>query len=229
MRLFLTSVLDALFLLGWLGVLLTMVTLAVVLLSIIIPGAEMRMSEHFGASIGLATLVLWFILGSSMLVHAARMQDRDPTMCRRWLWAIVLNPLIVGPSAYYLMSFRPDVLKRVSGRRQISARQLFVVDVLYYVSSVAVAVFVLSIAGLLLSAGSILLARMAVTIAVISLPVAALAILCFATLLLIDAFSRTATEWQETNFLKFLNPWAWVFGARYYYRNFVRPRSRGQL
>ena len=44
----------------------------------------------------------------------------------------------------------------------------------------------------------------------------------FYHLLLIDCTNRTKREWEELNYLKYINPWSWIFGLRKYYLNVLR-------
>lgn len=42
---------------------------------------------------------------------------------------------------------------------------------------------------------------------------------------ILDAVSRPQREWEQTDFLKIINPWAWIFGLRKYYYNYLLPTS----
>lgn len=150
-----------------------------------------------------------------------------------WRRVLRMNPMVVGPTAYYLGEYR-----RRHGRETVWVRRLAqsraALDVLSFLASYGLVglLFVgLALMGswLLLPSATVLLVL--ISILAILIPAIGGASTLLAIVMLVHAATRADTDWQGGVSAPWeVRPfpwWSWVIGIRRYYLEGVRPQLAG--
>lgn len=169
----------------------------------------------------LINLIFWFILTILMFLHWCKRKWEDTHYKKIWLYNLFINPFS-GALSYYLNIFRKDIKGITFSTREIYKKRKCIFDVLYFLTFYGTLfAVILSITPLLLfnilpqkyfSFFSCIFYIFGVT-----LPITFISYLIFDSFLLLDATQRPISDWEETNYLKYINPWAWIFGLRRYF------------
>ena len=179
----------------------------------------------YGKQILWSTAALWIGLTSSMLVSCYGNARFDDFRSNLWTRFLLTNLFIVGPTAYYVGSFRQRTLRKIqnSGQLQLKKHRAFL-DVLYFLSFWgSIAFFVCSGLAFVSFGYSVEIFTMLVTLSLLLVPICAISTMVLLVILIIDAVERPKEQWEAANFLKLLNPWTWLFGIRRYYLLILRP------
>src|SRR5712692_2789953 len=97
---------DVVFVTGWLGVISLLVMLDLALASRILSGAHPDRLLVAAAKIFWPTAAIWLVFTAWMLTHCVRTHRLNREERRTWIATMLLNIVIVGPTAYYVASYR---------------------------------------------------------------------------------------------------------------------------
>lgn len=218
-------VLDSLFILAWLG----FSTIILWIVSSFIYGltavtTEWEVLGGYGRQIFWLTAVLWIGLTGLTLVDCYGNSRFDDFKSNLWTRAVLTEFFVVGPTAYYIGSFRRRVLPKVDGSSLLLLkRNRMFFDGLYFLSFWGSITLFATAFAMVVFAYSFESFQLLATLTLLLVPLTTIPTLMLSTVFLLDAVERPRDAWENVNFLKLLNPWSWVFGIRKYYLQVLRP------
>lgn len=219
-------ILDLLFISAWLGLTTIIIWLVSSFLNGFTGGSPQReLITGYGKQICWWTAALWIGLTSLMLVSCCGNPRFNDFRSNLWTRFLLTNLFIVGPTAYYVGSFRQRTLREVENSGQLHFRNhRTFLDVLSFFSFWgSIAFFACSGLAFVSFGYSVEVFTKLVTLSLLLLPICAVSRIVLLVILIIDAVERPKEEWEAANFLKLLNPWSSVFGMRKYYLHILRP------
>lgn len=167
----------------------------------------------------LGVAAIWIVFTMAMLAHqrAATTEGDDV-----WRKIISVNPVLSGPTAYYLGRFRPQVTTESSSLAGVR-RSRMCLDTLAAMAFLGAFVLIVGTVALLTLPASSRPFEWLGAGVLVAVVVVALSGFALSVLFLIDAAERPAAAWARADYLRLLNPWSWVFGLGAYYLRVLRP------
>lgn len=221
-------ILDILFFLAWIGFVVVVVWICISFLISCLHDPQSELLPYWGNQIFWLDLITWILLGGAMFVSCAINIHNHNSKEKLWLKLLLWNIFIVGPTAYYIGSFRRKILNKNNSLIQLWLKKSTLLDGLYIVSYWSTIIFLVCAGiGYISFMFSDNLLAFFITSTLLLLPLVGISSMAFMTFLLLDAAERSPEQWEKTNFLKLLNPWSWIFGARKYYLQVMRPDIYG--
>lgn len=221
-------ILDLLFICAWAGGTATIVLIASSFISnLTARPPDWIVLGGYGKRVFWSTVLLWIGLTALMLLDCYRTRRNEDFKSKLWTRVLLLDLFVVGPTAYYIGSFRPRTLSVNAGSAPFFFRKrIHLLDALYFLSFWGSIAFLGSGVATFALAYSVHTFQLLATVTLVLLPLSGIATIVLMTILLLDAIERPKEIWERVNFLKLLNPWSWVFGMRKYYLHVLRPELR---
>lgn len=220
-------VLDGLFILAWMGIFTIVVWVP---LHVILRFNHCTGYEYFTGNtpkMFIVVALLWIFLTIRMLIDCAQSVPELNSKREVYLQVFYIHPFLVAPTSYYIAQYRPKLLcKNNSGELIQFKSRILLFDMLYFVSYWGTIVFFI-IMGINFVFIKFLDATLLIVIMFL-FPVCVISTLILLTLLVTDSLHKSASEWQNNNFFKYLNTYSWIFGLRKYYLEILRPRLKNE-
>jgi hypothetical protein len=225
--------LDVLFVAAFAGI-GTAITLTVVRIVTYLGGDLPRWLLNCTAVLFWTSVAVWIPLTVWVFLEHRRGARRDPgERSENWERVLRMNPVVVGPVAYYVGEYRHR-----HGRETVWVRRLAqnrsALDAISFIASYGMAA--LLFLGLALMASWLVLPSPGVFMALVSIlalliPVSGGASTLLAIVMLVHAANRAESDWQGAVSAPWeVRPfpwWSWVIGIRRYYLEGVRPQLAG--
>jgi hypothetical protein len=227
------ALLDALFLYGFIGLLTTAALILLRLYSFVIgtdPSSLIRVGGFTFASAVLAWLVVTLWMLADVVGSKGTVSESGVSM---WAHVFKANPIIVGPTAYYIGLYRPTRGGNSAGLIRRMASDRAILDALVLISSGSLLVLlVIAISFLVIVpfADNALVLTALMSATAVSIPVGGLSATVLAVVLLVDAVDKQDKDPDRLAALvgiRVVPWWSWVLGLRRYYHSEVRPQILG--
>jgi len=221
-------VLDSLFISTWVGLAATIMFIVSSFISdLTAPRSDWGVPGGYGKQFFWYTVLLWIGLTGSMVLDCYAAPGNEDYKRKLWIKVLLIHLFVVGPTAYYLGSFRPKTLGMTGGNTPLFFRKrLHLLDALFFLSFWGSIAFLGSGVATFAFANSVYSFQLLAVITLVLLPLSAITTFVLMTILLLDAMERPKEVWERVSLLRLLNPWSWVFGMRKYYLHVLRPELR---